>query len=81
MLEKEKNLAFMRDPGRWPQGYPAIHLKKYINLKAGGSMDSMDFGRLSFKHGQYTFIPDQGPVKEGGDELLVEIVNNGWMVD
>jgi hypothetical protein len=84
-MRTEKDLAFMRNRTRWPQS-DYLCLKRYIGHKPDGSITEVHFGQLfwiwSGKH--YQFMPEDinlYPMRYGGDELLVELTNAGWMVD
>lgn len=81
-LDLSKDLAKTRNPASWPFGF-MLPMKRYINLKPNGSMDGMDFGRLFHSDdGRYRFVNDADKTEQlGGDELLLKLNQEGWMVD
>jgi hypothetical protein len=77
-----KDLEMMRHPEHWPL--------EYLPLKRYKEPYRMEFSMLAkpardFYHwvyeGQLPGQPDFTSGRLGGDELLVELVNNGWTVD
>jgi hypothetical protein len=85
MNRLERDLALMRDPARWPARH-ALYLKRYINLKPDYTIQRIDFGMLFYlsRDGRFKFVPediDHYETLNGGDELLVELTTQGWLVD
>jgi hypothetical protein len=72
---KMSDLEFMKNPSQWPgadsESY-TICLKRYLPKE--------ELAVLTYVNGVYTFTPNR-EIKTGGQELLVELVTSGWMVD
>lgn len=81
-----RDLELMRHPDRWPQAM--LPLKRYVNIQPNGSCE-IKFSTLAKPADQfYHWYPDsistgpdftQGEV--GGDELLLKLIQTGWLVD
>jgi hypothetical protein len=75
------DLEMMKRPHLWPN-HCCLYLKKF-----GGK----EFGFLLEKNGTYAFVPENPPIEDsipdfahkrtGGDELLVQLIKEGWLVD
>ena len=87
VLRTRDNLEMMRRPHLWPQGL--ILPLKHDELHDSGSRR---IGILVFNGSRYSWLenaslcdPDswgsKPPVPTEGDELLVRLVDEGWMVD
>jgi len=68
-----------------PLTNPALALKKYA-LMEGIEVRRMEFAVLIWRAGarDYCFVPDgktEAEGRKGGDELLVALVEEGWLVD
>jgi hypothetical protein len=80
-LEKRnaRDLDLMRHPGRWPL-VNKLPLKRY---KPEGGLDTSMLVKPARDLDFYRWVPDMGPAfsRFGGDELLVELIESGWLVD
>jgi hypothetical protein len=73
-----RDLEMMRHPERWPCGNQ-LPLKRYNEEKRMHDFSILVKPARDFYH----WVPETGPAfsRLGGDELLVELINSGWLVD
>lgn len=75
----------MLNPAIWPE---TNYWTKRIYLKRPQEGRNWDFGQLAYLDGKWGFCPESEPyepevdkVKWGGEELIEEILKDGWRVD
>lgn len=96
VLRQRNDLRLMRTPARWPGTIyrpearlggpltdPALALKNYALREMPSGIPQFAVLVWYRSPGEYGFVPEgaTAATRKGGDELLVELVKEGWLVD